>query len=801
MSDTALNLNRRIFLKTSGALGALAAAGGAAATGALFGECAPQAHAQAADEIVWSQCSVNCGGQCIFKWHVRDGKVAYMETDDTGSPEGIQARACLRGRTMRRWINSPDRLMYPMKRVGKRGEGTFERISWDETLDTIAEKIRRTIDLYGNEAIFLTHGSGLFGVVGRVQERFFNLIGGSLTYYGDYSCACIHGAMPYFFGEGFSPYDSIHASSMTEAMNSDLVVMFGNSPADTRMGGANIVRDFALVRENGAKVIHIDPRMNETCSGSLDEWVPIRTGTDAALVAAIAHEWITNGQVDKQFLDTYCVGYDEDTMPDSAKGQNKSYRDYIMGTGYDLVEKTPEWAAPITQVPAGTIRSLAQQIASAKAPFIVQGWGLQRHSNGESATRAVCMLPILIGQIGLPGTNTGQREAEPGALVGGVPLGSNPVKAKVSNYNWIDAVDHGERMTAANAGIQGADKLSTGIKLMWTCAGNTLTNQHGDINRTHDILADEGKCEFIVVTDTVMTDSAKYADILLPDVMRSEQLHLGTNGYAEWYQGVRVGGPAQEAPGECRKAYDVLADLADRFGVRDEFTEGRTSDDWVRHLYEEAAGKDGNLPTWDDMLQQGVYKRELPAVIGLRDFRNDPVANALGTPSGKIEIYSEQLERLAAEWELEEGDVISPIPIFDPGREGYGSATDEYPLYCSGFHHKARTHSSFGFLEDIEAVARNQVWINPVDAGSRGIANGDVCTVASPRGKIAIEAKVTPRIIPGTVALPQGAWHDADMDGDRIDRGGCANTLTMSHPTPLAKGNPSHSVIVQVAKA
>lgn len=798
-------LSRRTFVK--GSLAGLAIAG-AAGTTSLYG-CSPSGGtstsggdtAATEDEIVWGQCSVNCGGQCIFKWHVQDGKITYMETDDTGDPEGIQARACLRGRTMRRWVNSPDRLLYPMKRVGKRGEGKFEQISWDEALDTIAEKIQYTIDTYGNEAIYVTHGSGLFGVVGRVQNRFFNLIGGALTYYGDYSCACIHGAMPYFYGTSFSPYNSIHASSMTEALNSDLVVMFGNSPADTRMGGANTVYEFAQVRENGAKVIHIDPRMNETCSGTVDEWVPIRTGTDAALVAAIAHEWIANDQVDKDFLDTYCVGYDEDTMPESAKGQNKSYKDYIMGTGYDMVEKTPEWAAPITQIPADKIRELANEIASAKAPFIVQGWGLQRHSNGESATRAICMLPVLIGQIGLPGTNTGQREAEPSALVSGVPTGDNPVKAKVSNFNWIDAIDHGEEMTATNAGIRGVDKLSTSIKFMWTCAGNTLTNQHGDINRTHDILSDESKCEFIVVTDTVMTDSAKYADILLPDVMRAEQLHMGTNGYSEWYLGVRVGGPAQEAPGECRKAYDVLADLADRFGVKDQFTEGRSTDEWVQYLYEQGAEADGNMPTWDEIKEQGVYKRELPAVVGLKDFRDDPVANALDTPSGKIEIYSEQLEELAGSWELDDGDVISPIPIFDPGREGYGSVTEEYPLYCSGFHHKARTHSSFGFLEDLKVVAHNQVWINPIDAESRNISDGDNCTVTSPRGQIVIEAKVTPRVIPGTIALPQGAWHDADMEGDRIDHGGCANTLTMSHPTPLAKGNPSHSGIAQVAKA
>ena len=184
------------------------------------------------------------------------------------------------------------------------------------------------------------------------------------------------------------------------------------------------------------------------------------------------------------------------------------------------------------------------------------------------------------------------------------------------------------------------------------------------------------------------------------------------------------------------------------------------------------------------------------------DFRTDPVKNPLSTPSGKIEIYSEQLAEIAATWELEEGDVINPIPVFTPGFQGYGSVTDEYPLYCTGFHHKSRTHSSFGFIPELEQVARQQLWINPADAESRGIASGDTVAVKSPAGEIRIEALVTPRIIPGTIGIPQGAWHKADMNGDRVDEGACVNTLTTYRPTPLAKGNgPAHSIIAQITKA
>lgn len=808
-------LSRRTFVK--GSLAGVALAG--AAGSALYG-CAPKAEetakdgaAATSDQIAWSQCNVNCGGNCVFQWHSRDGKIVYMESDNTGDAD-LQARACLRGRSMRRWINSPDRLLYPMKRVGKRGEGKFEQISWDEAIDTIASELKRVIDTYGNEAIYVNYATGMHSTTGRnPSKRLLSLLGGFINQGYDYSTHMMSAVMPYMFGSDkekgsvYSPYDNVNASSFSEAERaSDLVVMFGNSPAETRMGGANAVWDFAKVREavngRGGKIINIDYRLNESASGHPDEWLPIRPGTDAALCSAIAHEWIANGQVNKEFLDKYCVGYDEDTMPESAKGQNKSYKDYIMGTGYDMVEKTPEWAAPITQISADKIRELAAAIAAAKAPFICQGWGSQRHTNGEDTARAISMLPILIGQLGLPGTNTGQREAEPPTyLVGSLPF-KNPIKTAIPVYQWVNAVDHGKDMTATNAGIIGADKLGSDIKFLWNYAGNCITNQHGDINYTHEVLQDESKLEFILVWDTVMTDSAKYADILLPDAMRSEQLNMQTQGYSEYYTAVVVGGPAQEAPGECRTSYDVCADIADKFGKKDEYTEGRTQEEWIQHLYEEGAKADGKMPTWDEIKAQGIYKRALEPSIGLKDFRDDPAKNPLGTPSGKIEIYSEQLATIAATWELKEDEVINPIPVFTPGFQGYGSVTDEYPLYCSGFHHKSRTHSSFGFIPELEAVARQQLWINPMDADPRGIKDGDKVAVKSPAGEIRIEAKVTPRIVPGTIGIPQGAWHKANMSGDRVDEGACVNTLTTYKPTPLAKGNgPAHSIIAQVTKA
>ena len=203
MSEAAPNLSRRSFMKTTGALGALAAAGGTlAASEQLFGNVTPALADEAAPEekIAWSQCNVNCGGNCVFQWHSVDGKVQYMETDNTGDDLNFQARACLRGRSMRKWLNHPDRLLYPMKRVGKRGEGKFEQISWDEATDLIAEKLKWVYSEYGPEAIHINYATGMYSSMGKPGNRLLALLGGYLNQGADYSTHMLQVVMPYMFG-------------------------------------------------------------------------------------------------------------------------------------------------------------------------------------------------------------------------------------------------------------------------------------------------------------------------------------------------------------------------------------------------------------------------------------------------------------------------------------------------------------------------------------------------------------------------------------------------------------------------
>ncbi len=802
----ALNqLSRRKFLQTSSLAGALAATDLALPFKALAvpGEKAGE------EKVVWSACTVNCGSRCPLRMHVKDNRITYVETDNTGTETynlDHQVRACLRGRSMRRRVYNPDRLKYPMKRVGKRGEGKFKRISWDEALTEIAQSLRKNIEAYGNESIYLNYGTGTLGGTmtrswppgATMVARLMNCIGGYLNHYGDYSTAQIAVALDYTYGGGWAL-----GNSMADIENTKLIVLFGNNPAETRMSGGGLTYciEQAKARSN-AKLIIIDPRYNDTGAGREDEWIPIRPGTDAALVAAMAYVMITENLIDKPFLDKYCVGFDEVTMPTDAP-KNGHYKAYILGEGADGIAKTPDWASPITGIPASRIISLAREIATTKPAFIAQGWGPQRRSNGEFISRAIAMLPILTGNVGIHGGNTGARESAYGLPFVRMPTLTNPVQASIPMFLWTDAIVRGPQMTALTDGIRGVEKLSAPIKFIWNYASNCLINQHAQINRTHEILQDESQCEMIVTIDNHLTSTAKYSDILLPDCTASEQMDFALDAYVANMNYVIFADQVIQPSFECRNIYQMLSDLAEKLGVKEQFTEGRTQEEWLRHIYAQSREALPELPSFEEFRAQGIFKKVDPngCFVAYEDFRRDPEKHPLQTPSGKIEIYSSRLAEIAKTWQLAEGDVIDPLPIHVQSFEHYGDPLmEKYPLQLSGFHYKARTHSTYGNVDVLQAANPQEMWINPLDAASRQIKDGDKIRIFNDRGEVRVDAKVTPRIMPGVVGLGEGAWHDADMFGDKIDHAGCINVLTTQRPSPLAKGNPQHSNLVQVER-
>lgn len=808
-----LPLSRRRFLQWS------AVAGGAAGAMGLGG-CGLQPREQNApateDAVVWSACTVNCGSRCPLRLAVKDGTIVRVDPDDTGDDElGSQTiRACVRGRSIRQRIYSPERLKKPLKRIGKRGEEKWEEISWDEAFTLIADKLKELIAEYGNESIYLNYGTGVLGATvatswpprATAVSRLMNCIGGYLDHYNDHSAGNVEAAVDFHYGAWQG------SNSNDDTRNSKLVVMFANNPHETRMsGGGEVFVTQKAKEESGHRLIVIDPRLSDTAANLADEWVPIRPGTDAALVAGMAHVMISENLQDQAFLDTYCVGWDEDHMPPGVPAGN-SYRSYVLGLGPDGVEKSPEWAARVTGLPAATIVRLAREIATTKPCAVNTGWGHQRHSNGENQARAPMVLANMIGANGIPGGGTGERESAANLGMAAFPVLENPVRPVISHFQWPEAITNGKGWTYrdgvrdlknlnSNANVKHDIVLNSNIKFIWNYGSNALVNQHGQINDLLTIITDESLVEMIVVIDNQMTVSARYADIVLPDVTTAEQVDLAAQGSAGNMGYALMADKAIEPLYDSMPVYEQLTGIAEKLGVKDKFTEGRTQEDWVRWIYDESRKNIPDLPPFEQFREQGIFRKKLDPVIGMKKFREDPVANPLGTPSGKIEIFSSNLYAMSQDWPVEDGNGIDPLPVYRETREMPGDALqDTYPLQCIGHHYKQRTHSSYGNSPWLKEAHPQHVWISDLDADKRGIKNGDSVVVFNDRGRIKLPAYVTPRIIPGVVSVPQGAWYRPESPGG-LDVGGSVNTLTSMQTTSYAKANGVHSALVDIRKA
>ncbi|MBY6019477.1 molybdopterin-dependent oxidoreductase [Halomonas denitrificans] len=848
-------MERRNFLKLSAAFGATATVSGCGNNGSGKPTEPPTPPVESGEVLNWSACLVNCGSNCPIKVYSQDGIITRIEADhETTDEYGVnhQVRACPRGRSLRQRTYATDRLRTPMKRVGKRGSGEFVAISWEQAYSEVGAKLKQISESYGPEAIYMHYGTGAYyGFSSNVATwgRLLNLNGGFLDHHWDYSWAGIYAACMATYGD---QWDSLVGSSLSDIVHSDLFVGFGFNPNEIRMSGSGEGYDFVKALEQnqkGLKVWMVEPRYTDSMRGNEDEWLAIRPGTDAALVEAVIYEMIQSGWVDqnaKSFLDRYAVGYDRASLVQTkaAIEQNadafiashaqyidpdQNYHDYIMGQGAFAADgaKTPQWAAAICGVPETRIKQLAQAIMTAEAPYIIAGAGLSRHANGDQATRAVYTLAIMTGKIGQPGVNSGAMPLTYGFGVAGMPTGTNPVDITIPVFTWSEAVVRGETFTGTNKGVRykasGTQErvdnnpaaLGTNIKAIINCAGNALINQHSDSNATAEILEDESLCELIVVSDCWMTPSAKFADYLLPDSTWLESEDYASDSYAAGQMAYATFMSTSLKPlGESRSMFDICAGIAEAMGVGEQFTEGLTGKQWCEKLYQKTREMhpDLDMPESYEAAQQvGVFRKYMPApYVAYQAYIQDPEANPRPTLSGKFEIFSLSLARKAATWELPSGDQITPLPQYVVTWEGYEDqeAIDAgYPLQLCGYHTKGRTHSSFHNVPWLREAVEDAVWLNPLDAAERGINDGDRVHVYNPRGTIELPARLTPRVTPGVCALGQGAWYQPDPNGKLgpsghvVDIGGCINTLTKVHPSPVTKGNPQHTNRVQVQKA
>ena len=698
---------------------------------------APCAALRPGETIVTSTCAHNCGGRCVVNAHVRDDVIVRISTDARRwRPELPPLAACARGVGQIERTYHPDRLRYPQRRVGPRGSGQFERISWDEALDQVAHELRRVRDTYGNAAILDASRTGSLSMLhGRVAaQRFLNMFGGCTDLWSSMSAEAEIFAVRMTYGAKVDPKAA--GREPTDYVNSKLILMWGWSPGDGTFG-TGTMQYLKAAKQQGARIVCVDPRRTMTSRQLADEHIFIRPATDAAALIAMAHVIVSEGLHDQAFCDRHVHGLVE-------------YRAYLLGET-DGIAKTPEWAEPITGIDAATLRRLAIEFATTKPAAMQTGYAPGRTAHGEQFHRAAYALAAMTGNVGIPGGNSGTSNGATGrAGVRSLPTGKNPTGARVATPLLADLLARGK------AGGYPAD-----IKLIYAAGGN-LFNQCPNANK---MVASLDAVEFIVAQDHFMTPTACYADIVLPATTFWERndVHTPWSGAGHYAIFMRQ---AIQPMYECRNDIDIFGDLARRLGL--EGYNDRSEMEWLRELTSDA------VDDFPSFMQQGVARFPAPAdaVAFARQIRD---GEKFSTPSGRIEIHSTTLAANPDPYGL---GPIPPIPTWIEPE----AAPARYPLSLCTPKSRARTHSIHGNQPGLARVDPDNVWLHPIDAAARGIADGARVRVFNERGATVLAAKVTGRIAPGVVSIKEGAWLLPDHTG--VDTQGCANVLSIDRASP-----------------
>jgi anaerobic dimethyl sulfoxide reductase subunit A len=727
---------------------------------------APRVAAAPGETVVTSTCGHNCGGRCVVNAHVRDGQIVKISTDPRKwTPEMPPLHACVRGFGQLERMNHPDRLRHPLRRTGPRGAGEFARIGWDEALDEVARQMRRVRDTYGPAAILDCSRSGNTSMLHNraVVQRLLYKFGGCTDLWSNISAEAEVFAVRETFGQK-ADYKSAGREPI-DYVNSRLIIMWGWGPGDGTFGTGTL-QYLKRAKQNGVRIICVDPRRTKTSYELADEHIFIKPSSDTAALLAMAYVIVTEGLHDQGFLDRHVQGFDEAHLPPSAPA-GASYRSYLLGLA-DGVKKTPEWAAPITGMSAETIRRLAIEFATAKPAALHCGYAPGRTIHGEQFHRAAYALASITGNVGKSGGNSGVSNGATGrAGIKMLPAGTNPAGARVASTLLADLLDRGK------AGGYPAD-----IKMIYSAFGD-LFNQLPNVGKT---IAAAQKLDFMVVHEHFMTPTARYADIVLPATTFWERNDLHTPWAGGGHYAIFMN-KAVEPAGECRNDIDICAALARRLAI-DDYND-KTEEEWLRHLSSDAIDDFGRFRA------KGLARLPAPedAVAFAREIR-DPERHPFSTPSGKIEIYATRLAENPSPCGL---GPIPPIPTWIPDMPD-----PRHPLQLCSPKSRARTHSIHGNQPILERADRDDVWMNTADAAARGIIDGQRVRVFNDRGATILPARVTDRIAPGVVSIKDGAWFTPDADG--ADTHGCCNVLTADRSAPSG-ASTFNSNFVEIAPA
>ena len=770
------------------------------------------------ERIFYTSCPANgCwDSACILKCHAKDGRITAIEPDDSVNRNdsredcgweniwkgNVQMRPCAMGHSWKKELYAETRLLHPMKRVGEKGAGRgyFVPISWEEALDTIAEKMVEIKGKYGPYGIFHSQYPS-FEKNGFPLAPWWEAGFGA---WGEHSTSGHAAGEMLHLGVDLSKTakglsEALPGFEASDIFNSKLFVMWGMDPVVAWFGPTSYYMQ--LAHEYGCKTIVIDPRYTQSAELLADQWIPIRPGTDLAMMLAVAQVLYEEDLVDHEFVDRWVdpVGFEE-------------WRAYCMGEGEDGIKKTPEWAAPICAVPAETIREFARLYGTTKPVHLQYFYSCAKRHMGDYSASASMLLQAMTGNIACAGgCQTGACLPTPGRVPAPrADFGRDPGDYRVPvlfNNNCLTEVlacqkDYWEgRMDESEfrhrIGSPTNDAPLPNVQMI--IFENNYANNHSNVNKR---FAGMASTEFNWGFQWHLNQpTAELCDIILPapvwqfegmdEYMYGHQRFVsGPNGMRNYFTFCARG---VDFPGEVRSKEWVWTEIAKRLG--DEVVQGynpRLADvaweDWVdaqeaiyREAFEEWADNEtvmaylgyDHRPTWEEFNANPVVRTEVDVPYYPFKTLMERGESPFGTPTGKIEFSSNFVkdhDMTETRWRGQ----IEPMPVWSPSYvEGdIGSASNDgfynpkakdYPLSLVSPVSIYRQHSSNDnnpFMR--EDCYRHAVWISGVDAQARGIKDGDLCRVSSDRGETVLTAYVTNRMMPGTAAVHHGAWYQTD---------------------------------------
>jgi len=699
------------------------------------------------ERLVRTVCHSACGMVCGLLAHIRDGVLTKVEPADMPDPE--HRHICARGLASMKMVYHPDRLKYPLKRVGERGAGKWQRISWDEALDTIAARLTAIGEKHGPRSLMWC-----VATLGGLDLTYASLAG------------CLHGTFVSIIGDGDSAgpcgdmanFGVIWGDTYLTAFEKpELCVLWGHNPAETHPFVMRRIRDD---RERGARVVVIDPRFTATAAKA-DQYILIRPGTDAAMALGMIHVILERQFYDSAFIRCNTVGpflvdgqtglfLKEDGV--AVGGSEQKYMVWDSASGEACVhdapgivpaltgiyrvgeiecrpafqllidraqEYPPEKVSEITEVPAETIRNLALEYAQCKPVATYRGMGVQRTFHGDVLFRAINTLAAITGNLHL-------------------------VAPQLPVYE-LYAYLHGITTCNFMPILKAYDAIGKGdpypIKALWIAKQNWV-NQLPDANRVTKGLFP--KLELIVVADIFMTASARYADIVLPACTFFEQTDLvpPINVAPSMMDYFQLQHKAIEPLYECKPDTQIVRELARKMGLGDYFE--NSAEQLIEILL--SSGYPAEMGITLEKLKQGPVKAP-----------RRPDFPGFLTPSGRMEFYCEKLLGLGQE-----------LPCYlEPLESARKPLGQRYPLTFMTTHTRFRTHSTLanvGWLRDVEPEPLLE--INLVDAEVRSIQDGDIVCAFNDRGRLKLKAKVHKGIKPGTVNVTQGWWPEHFLEGN-----------------------------------